>query len=599
MASSPKAGSKEEARQRLILVVLTAGGVREFDLSEGTPKTVGSATASDIFLDDPSVSLQHAWLSQDGGGITVCDLGSEHGTFVRGARSPANTPVEVHLEDEIRFGTAAGQMRTASVSRLCAAQVLSPDRFDARVVEEAQRSFRYGRKFGVLAVEATDRSKGVAESLRAAVLRTLRANDAITVRAPGRLDLLVVECTKEGAVAAARRIHSSLVACAISTRMGVAVYPGDATTPESLLVVAQLTMCSTRSSEGTGVETAHEAARMLRIGTHEVVLAEPLMVRLFHFVERTAAGAMPVLITGETGTGKEIIAEAVHALGPRAARPMVRLNCAALPENLLESELFGHERGAFTGATASNPGLLEEARDGTLLLDEIGDMPLPLQAKLLRVLEDRRVRRVGATRDHLVDVRIIASTHRDLVHAVAEGHFRSDLYYRLTRVVLEVPPLRQRKREIPLLAARFAAEAAGETWGGSITVAADAMAALLAYPWPGNVRELKNVMSRAVMSCDSGELERRHLPSTVIGEVAPLAGTTEPSSEPAGDPAEPGTWLPLEDAVRAFERGRILEALHAAQGNQTRAAQLLGVPRRTLAYKLAALGIEATRPRRG
>jgi two-component system response regulator AtoC len=292
-------------------------------------------------------------------------------------------------------------------------------------------------------------------------------------------------------------------------------------------------------------------------------------------VARVAEHATTVLITGESGTGKEVIARAVHRASPRAGRAFVAVNCAAIPEALLESELFGHVRGAFTGATADKAGLFETADGGTLLLDEIGDMPLPLQAKLLRVLQESEIRRVGDQRSKKVDVRVIAATARDLAVDARSGRFREDLYYRLAVVTIRLPPLRERRDDIAPLARHFAGQVA-RRFGRAITLARDTVEWLTAQDWRGNVRELENAIERAAVLSHADELR----PSDF---------------EPGAATAAPGSRLvpvPLQEAVERAEREAIVTALAAAHGNRRAAAALLGVSLRTLFYKIGRYDIE-------
>jgi len=299
------------------------------------------------------------------------------------------------------------------------------------------------------------------------------------------------------------------------------------------------------------------------------------MVEVISLVRRVAASEATVLIRGESGTGKELIAKAIHYASPRAARPLVRVNCAALPENLLESELFGHEKGSFTGAIANRKGRFELADTGTLFLDEIGDLPLHLQAKLLRVLQEREFERVGSSQPIKVNVRILSATHRDLESLMRVGQFREDLYYRLNVVTILVPPLRERRQDLPALMDHFLklfATKNGKTLRGFSREARDA---LLRYDYPGNVRELENVVERAVVLSRGDLIGRGDLPLTV---EAP-----EASGEP---PAQ------LTAAVEGLERRMIKEALKRAGGVQTRAADLLGVTERALRYKLKKYGLQ-------
>jgi DNA-binding NtrC family response regulator len=301
-----------------------------------------------------------------------------------------------------------------------------------------------------------------------------------------------------------------------------------------------------------------------------------VMQEVLSLVRRVAASDATVLIRGESGTGKELIAKAIHQASRRAAGPLVRVNCAALPEALLESELFGHERGAFTGATTARRGRFELGHGGSLLLDEIGDVPLHLQVKLLRVLQEREIERLGGSRSIPVDVRLLAATHRDLEALVASGRFREDLYYRINVVTITVPALRERRPDIPLLVERFVqrfAEKNGKVIRGLTREARDA---LLRYDYPGNVRELENLIERAVV------LTR----DDVIGPGDLPLGVKECEPDEAGDGSLPA-------AVEALERRLIREALDRAGGIGTRAAESLGISERVLRYKLRKYGLTA------
>jgi DNA-binding NtrC family response regulator len=297
------------------------------------------------------------------------------------------------------------------------------------------------------------------------------------------------------------------------------------------------------------------------------------MERAERLLERVAPGDISVLLQGETGVGKEVFAERVHARSRRASKPLLRLNCGGFTETLLDSELFGHEKGAFTGADKAKPGLLENADGGSVFLDEIGELPLGLQARLLRVLQDRKVQRIGALEPRAIDVRFISATNRELLAEVASGRFRADLYYRLNGVTIAIPPLRERVAEIGPLARRFVADASRET-GRTVVLSKPAIARLEHHAWPGNIRELKNVIDRAALIAPGDEIEVEHL-----------------SLVDAPDRAAAG----LHADIDALEKQRILEALDACGGNQTRAAQQLGISRGTLLSRLKQYGIK--RPR--
>jgi transcriptional regulator with PAS, ATPase and Fis domain len=300
------------------------------------------------------------------------------------------------------------------------------------------------------------------------------------------------------------------------------------------------------------------------------------MVQVFNLARKLAAVQTTVLILGETGVGKEVIAEQVHRWSPRADCPFVRLNCASLPETLLESELFGHERGAFTGADRRKIGYMEAAQGGTLFLDEIGELPQTVQVKLLNVLENREVRRLGGTQEHPIDVRVISATHRDLQAEVAAGRFREDLYYRLSAFTLNVPPLRERQAEVALLAEMFARESSRRAGRPPPLLESQAVALLSRHHWPGNVRELRNAMEHAVVLAEQGRIGVEHLPESLR------------RPEPSAPVATAGT---VKDKIAHLERRSIEEALAAEGGNQTRAAKRLGLSRRALIYKIEKYGL--------
>jgi transcriptional regulator with PAS, ATPase and Fis domain len=295
-------------------------------------------------------------------------------------------------------------------------------------------------------------------------------------------------------------------------------------------------------------------------------------------LQRAAASDATVLLLGESGTGKELMSRALHQLSPRAEGPFVAINCAAIPENLLENELFGHERGAFTGATGRKVGKVELAHKGTLFLDEIGDLPLPLQGKILRLVQERQIERVGGLQTLTVDVRVVAATNRDLRDLVAQKLFREDLYFRLSVLPIEIPPLRRRRRDIPLLADAFLQRFAREMGRRSLRLSEEARQALLAHPWPGNVRELQNCLERAAILCDGGLIEPSHLllePAVgggpALGDVLDLSGPLAEVARRAADRAE-------EEAIAL--------ALREADGNREEAAKRLGVSLSTLNRRL-------------
>ncbi|MDT0619791.1 sigma-54 dependent transcriptional regulator [Salinisphaera sp. P385] len=313
----------------------------------------------------------------------------------------------------------------------------------------------------------------------------------------------------------------------------------------------------------------------------------PAMQRLRQTIAKLARSQAPVYITGESGTGKELVARTIHAQGPRAAMPFVPVNCGAIPTELMESEFFGHVKGAFTGAARDKDGLFVAAEGGTLFLDEIADLPRPMQVKLLRAIQERAVRPVGAETEIPVDVRIISATHRDLATLVTKGDFREDLYFRLNVIEVHVPPLRERAADIPELADCILAGLASHLGlDPTPSLAASARDALQAHDFPGNVRELENILERAVTLCDDADIGVEYLRLQ-----SPLARPDENTAPPTAE-TRPAGVEPLENRLEHIERQSIIQALEATRYNKTRAAEKLGISFRALRYRLKKLGID-------
>ena len=303
------------------------------------------------------------------------------------------------------------------------------------------------------------------------------------------------------------------------------------------------------------------------------------MQEVFATVTRVAPTRATVLLAGESGVGKDLIARAIHFHSPRRDRPFVKINCTAIPENLMESELFGYEKGAFTGANAAKPGKFEAADTGTVMLDEIGDVPANVQVKLLRILQERELERLGSNKTRQIDVRVIAATNVDLRAALENGTFREDLYYRLNVVPLNIPPLRDRKEDIPFLAEHFAYKVSKDLGTSQRSIGDTAMSKLMAYDWPGNVRELENVVERSMVLSSHATLEPQDIQ---IDTASRNHGTVTVD-----------TFLPPGMNLDQYEQAIIREALKRAEGNKSQAARLLGITRNALRYRLTQMGIES------
>jgi len=306
-----------------------------------------------------------------------------------------------------------------------------------------------------------------------------------------------------------------------------------------------------------------------------IIGRSPAMQEIFATIERVAPTRATVLIAGESGTGKDLIARAIHHHSPRRDKPFVKINCAAIPENLMESELFGYEKGAFTGAVTSKPGKFEQADTGTVFLDEIGDVPPSVQVKLLRVLQEREFERLGSNKTRHIDVRVLAATNADLRAALESGEFREDLYYRLNVVPINVPPLRERKEDIPALVEHFIRKHREDLGSRVESISEEALDVLMRYHWPGNVRELENVIERSLVLCPGDRLEARDIRLDTARKAAPPADG----------------FLPPGKTLQEYEHDLIRKALELAKGNKSQAARLLGLTRNALRYRLSQMGL--------
>ena len=541
---------------------------RVVDLPEGVDVTFGRSRGATIFVDSEKVSRTHARVRRTGDVIEVEDLGSRNGTRVNGEKIEG--PHRLDSGDEISIGPILAIVGVASGLRGHASAVADADAGEARLVAEVDRAVRYHRPVTLGIVRVAN------DAVVDAMSRALRPMDLMAEDAGDDYLVILPELGRDEGAAALERLLDFARAAGASASTALARCPEDGTTVEALIGAARAALRAGRSPR------AAVAAPVAAPAGGPVVL-DAAMRRVYSLVERIADTPMTVLILGETGVGKELVAEAIHAKSSRRDRPLIKLNCAALPETLLESELFGYERGAFTGADRRKVGFFEAADGGTLFLDEIGEMPLSLQAKLLRVLERKVITRVGGTTEIATDARVVAATHRDLDAEVRAGRFRQDLLFRIGGFTLVVPPLRDRSAEIVPLAEHFARETATEQGRPAPTFADDARDALTGYTWPGNVRELKNAIERALVLCGD-QITAADLPDKLRD-----AGQRTRPVAPAAD---------MRGHLAEVERAAIVAALEAEGHNQTRAARRLGLSRRALIYKMEKYGLKPP-PNRG
>ncbi len=540
------------------LIVSTSSEVRSrvVPLSDGADVVFGRVSACDVEIDHEAVSRRHAVVRRRGDVVLVEDLESRNGTLVNGAAIAS--PRRVTAGDTVTIGPAVAVVACASVAK-ASRQIATISELDDRLDSEVDRAARYHRSLSRVMIRFEGPSEPVIMHVER-VARVLRRMDLLAEYGSDEFALLLPESDRHAAEVVAQR--AAQAGAGIKVHVGIATFPEDGASAGELVSIARERLRGARAPSARRTPVAGVRA----LGGQNVVVIDPQMKHVFELAKRVASSPITVLVVGETGVGKEVVAEAVHRLSPRAKGPYVRLNCASLPESLVEAELFGHEKGAFTGAIGTKSGYFEAASGGTLFLDEIGELPLAMQAKLLRVLEQRRIVRVGGTKEITVDVRLVCATNRNLEQEVKRGRFREDLYFRISAFVIQVPPLRDRRAEIPLLAVQFARELSAELGDHVASVSPEALAVLSAYDWPGNVRELRNVIERAVVLSGKGRIEPQHLAERL----------RERAASPSRTPAD---TLDVRQRVADVEREAVVAALEANKGNQTQAAKQLGISR--------------------
>ncbi|TMQ04655.1 MAG: FHA domain-containing protein, partial [Deltaproteobacteria bacterium] len=528
--------------------------------------TIGRAPECEVRLGDAACSRRHARLHVDDGTLMLEDLGSHNGTRVNGERVTGRHPLT--SDDVISIGPI--RLVIYAQHRARRAVLLEPAALRGRLVQEVERAVSYERPLCV-AVVATDRN---ARSIASAVTDSLRLVDVIGVLDERHLVVLMPELGPAAARTAAERFLSAIDRNGVS--VGLAACPADACASEALIAAARAA-----AARGGGVRDAAECFEQLQLAGSTALVVDAAMIQIYDLVRRLAASDLSVLISGETGVGKENVAHALHQWSPRASRPFVAINCASLPEALVESELFGHERGAFTNAVSTKVGHLEAADGGTVFFDEIGELPLAAQAKLLRALESRRILRIGGRKELAVDVRVVAATNRKLEVEVKEGRFREDLFFRLGAAKVVIPPLRERPRELALLARYFVERACTAADRAVPELSPATLVALAHHRWSGNVRELKNEMEYVAATATDLVVEPWHL-SERIAATAPCVTVVPRTQRPMEGELR---FRPINDELRDLERRRMREALAAAGGVQKKAAELIGMPLRTFTMK--------------
>jgi two-component system response regulator AtoC len=569
----------------LSLVAVSGEHTHTWPLPERGELRIGSAPSCECQIPHASVAPQHAVLHL-GPTLEIEDLHTSQGTRLRGVPVPGGRRERIAPGDALMLGDVIViiQNPVGKMQR----RIWTHGYFESRVEEECTRAERNASSFAVVRIHCPS---GVPlDQVEECLADVLRLVDVVGAYGPGEYEAILLDTKQEGARVAAQRLSERLAALSPEASVGLACFPHDGRDAATLMAQA--------SGRSRG---------------EDQLTAEPLsstegIRRVYELAARIASTDINVLILGETGVGKEKLAELIHQKSNRATKPFVGLNVTALTESLLESELFGHERGAFTGAVQAKPGLLETADGGSVLLDEVGEMPPATQAKLLRVLETRQVLRVGGVKPRAIDVRFIAATNQDLEAQIRTGAFREDLYYRLNGISFVLPPLRERVDEIEDLAKLFVGEYANKYARSARVLSNEALRLMQRYAWPGNIRELRNVVERAVVVCTGSEIGLEHLPvekmsATFAARSVRARPTPTARQSLAGESPPPPERIPqlaakeLRHEIKELERTRIIDALATCGGNQTAAASLLGISRRTLINRIGSYGIPRPRTR--
>jgi DNA-binding NtrC family response regulator len=569
------------------LLVFHAGSSSLFPLPPDGEVLIGRGEDAQLRIAHTSISRAHARIVLAGERATLTDLGSHNGTRVNGIRLARAH--DLKPGDVISLGAATlvlqhdaqGAPRRSIVER---------SQLQERLAEEVARAIRFSRPVTLISIDLGQPLPPL--KLAEIVLPGLELINVVGMGGPNELLVVLPEVAVDAAQPVAARLVALLAELAPEARAGLASCPAHAADADALIGVARNTANHARPGHTLA---ADETVTVRRIGEHRVVIADPAMIHLYDLIARVAESDLPVLILGETGVGKEIAAAAIHQGSRRRDKPLVAINCAAIQELLVESELFGYERGAFSGATAAKPGRLESAHGGTVLLDEVGELSATAQAKLLRAVETRRISRLGAVTERELDIRLLCATNRNLEEEIARGRFRQDLFFRISAATVTLPPLHERPGEIALLAADFLQHFCDELARPLKTLSPEAREALVAYRWPGNVRELKHLMHYLASVVTDRVIEPHHILPRLRGERARTSPLPSAAPSPAGDAAP--QFRRVEDEVRELEKDRMERALAAAEGNQRRAAELIGMPLRTFTAKMSRYQIVPSRRR--
>lgn len=579
------AGAKNLWEKGVRLLVYHLDGAQTVDLVADQPLILGRDQSASLVIRDRSLSRQHVSFELIGKDVWVEDLQSTNGTLLNGK------PIEKSLMkagDGVTVGSVSITLSPILPAEHALEGLAGHDRFIERMREEVIRHRFFGRPLSLAIIRLNAPQQTSLAQWYPQLESQLRPVDKPGLYSSNTIELLLPELDSDNAATFVREFLEKEDALVL--QVGIAAYPQSAATADELLQRARIALreatpdspLQRATSRGRGYEVKLDSDRPL-------IVESSAMKEVFGLVDRVARSMIPVLITGATGSGKEVIAQEIHARGKRKDHPLRCLNCGALPQQLVESALFGYERGAFTGADKQTKGIFEEAEGGTVFLDEVGELSLAAQVALLRSLETRCITRVGSSKEIAVDVRIVAATNRPLQQMCDEGTFRLDLLYRLNAMTIELPSLSERVAEIEPLARLFLRQAAESNEMEVTDIGPEALDLMRRYRWPGNVRELRNAMERAVVIARGPIVCADDLPR-VMREKKPVADDAEGFDSAIEVTVDEGTGF--KDMMASYEAQVLLDALRQEDWNQTRAAKLLQMPLRTFAHKMKLHGIK-------
>ncbi len=587
-------GDEVFTHERAYLTAIAGPNTGKIFLLKEGKSIAGRMHRVDIYLDDSQVSRKHAEFTHNQSKTTLMDMGSTNGTIVNGKKIKSKAILKDG--DEVAIGSSIFTFSTSTPIEANVRGLIGHSRFDNRLYEELDRASRFKRPLSVMMVslefdkseikkekdeiEKVEKRKFV--KLVEHTKSLVRPMDVIANYGRFELELMLPETPKKNALDLAHRIQKVVdKEPGMILSIGISSYPEDSRSKDFLIDKSRRALKIARKSDLEKIVETKENIKKISVSDQDIIIKSDKMTAIFDLASRIAKSNISVLIQGETGVGKEVVAEAIHNKSDRSQKSLISVNCAALTETILESELFGYEKGAFTGADQQKIGLFESAKGGTIFLDEIGEMPAKTQAKLLRVLQNKKIIRVGGNKEIPIDVRVIAATNKNLDESIENGTFREDLYFRLNAITINIPPLRERKEEIPDLTETFVKIFSKENSRGEMEITPEAMSLLMKYEWPGNVRELKNCIERACVIAPESSIKIEHLALKMDSDE--LERFDEDSSPSAQNATLVGD---MKDLMENYEKGIILNALRKTNFNQTKAAEILKIPRRTLVSKI-------------